>query len=176
MKLKTLACLLGLASAVSANANDHSLNLGDIAGAPTFPVFFTHDPGSFVDTFFFEIGTVSIGSLTVADFAVAGPGGSFVQNIDGGTLNVWFSEDTGTIGADDGETSILLGHGNYVSFQAPIGPGFYFLKVTGNANGALGGIYGGQAMAVPVPEADEYAMWLAGLGIMGAIVRRRKII
>jgi hypothetical protein len=43
-------------------------------------------------------------------------------------------------------------------------------------DGSLGGIYSGSisASAVsPIPEPESFAMLLAGLGLMGAVVRRR---
>jgi hypothetical protein len=33
----------------------------------------------------------------------------------------------------------------------------------------------GNVVYAPVPEADRYAMFLAGLGVMGAVARRRKV-
>jgi len=50
--------------------------------------------------------------------------------------------------------------------------GSYSLKLTGTTAGPFGvyGIYGNIA---PVPEPENYAMFLAGLGIVGAMVCRR---
>jgi len=45
-----------------------------------------------------------------------------------------------------------------------------FLTYTTN----LGSAGSGNIVYAPIPEADTYAMFLAGLGVMGAVARRRK--
>ena len=50
--------------------------------------------------------------------------------------------------------------------------GLHYLNVTGVTGGSEGGIYTG-AIAAAIPEPETYAMLLAGLGLMGAVVRRR---
>ncbi|MCL1824872.1 MAG: FxDxF family PEP-CTERM protein [Betaproteobacteria bacterium] len=55
----------------------------------------------------------------------------------------------------------------------------YTLVVSGTTTGYLGGMYTLSLSAAPalpaVPEPAEYAMLLAGLGLVGMVVRRRKI-
>jgi hypothetical protein len=46
-----------------------------------------------------------------------------------------------------------------------------YIQITGVTDGGNGGIYSGAIAAIPEPE--TYAMLLAGLGLMGAVVRRR---
>ena len=46
--------------------------------------------------------------------------------------------------------------------------------IVGNASNASLGITSHAFLLTPVPEAETYAMMLAGLGMIGAIVRRRK--
>jgi hypothetical protein len=56
--------------------------------------------------------------------------------------------------------------------------GDYTLQIIGNVSGPLNGSYAGVlniASALPVPETESYVMFLGGLGLMGAIARRRKI-
>lgn len=50
----------------------------------------------------------------------------------------------------------------------------YHLNVVGTASG-YGGGYAVSLMAAPVPEPGEWAMMLAGLGIVGIMARRRSI-
>lgn len=52
----------------------------------------------------------------------------------------------------------------------------YKFVLSGTVNGVVGGSYGGvlQATALPIPEADNYLLLLAGLGMVGMISRRRK--
>jgi hypothetical protein len=56
-------------------------------------------------------------------------------------------------------------------YGSPInGPAY--IQITGVTDGGNGGIYSG-AIAAAVPEPETYAMLLAGLGLMGAVVRGR---
>lgn len=50
----------------------------------------------------------------------------------------------------------------------------YKFVVSGNVTGTLGGSYGGALAAAPVPEAETWAMLLAGLGLVGFSVARRR--
>lgn len=54
--------------------------------------------------------------------------------------------------------------------------GDYYLKVIGTVNSSAAGSYSGNISlkALAVPEADTYAMLLAGLGMVGFVARRRK--
>ncbi|QDQ26683.1 PEP-CTERM sorting domain-containing protein [Chitinimonas arctica] len=56
-----------------------------------------------------------------------------------------------------------------------LGAGSHTLTLTGKGQGWVGGAYSMNMSAspVPVPEPESYAMLLAGLGVMGAIARRR---
>ena len=58
-----------------------------------------------------------------------------------------------------------------LAWDQPITGGAY-LSVNGVTSGSLGGIYSG-SIASAVPEPESFAMLLAGLGLMGAVVRRR---
>jgi hypothetical protein len=62
-----------------------------------------------------------------------------------------------------------------ISANLPSAYGYQFV-VTGNVTGTLGGSYGGAlaAVSVPVPEAKNYGMMLAGLGLIGFVVYRRR--
>jgi hypothetical protein len=60
-----------------------------------------------------------------------------------------------------------------ISANLPAATGYKFI-VLGNVTGTLGGSYGGALAAAPVPEAETYAMMLAGLGLVGFTVSRRR--
>ena len=66
---------------------------------------------------------------------------------------------------------------NEVHFSySPTAAGNYFLLISGVTTGSSGGAYSGSILvsAAPIPEPESYAMFLVGLGVMGAIVLRRK--
>lgn len=56
-----------------------------------------------------------------------------------------------------------------------LGAGTYYFEVKGVALNGTSGNYAGNVnlSLAPVPEPDSYAMLFAGLGLMGAIARRR---
>ncbi len=64
-------------------------------------------------------------------------------------------------------------------FGTYFGIGSYTLKIGGQATGTgLGGLipsgaYKVAAVTVPVPEAETWAMLLAGLGLVGMQIRRK---
>ncbi|NLZ43165.1 MAG: PEP-CTERM sorting domain-containing protein, partial [Comamonadaceae bacterium] len=55
-----------------------------------------------------------------------------------------------------------------------LNPGKYFYMVTGNGNGSLGGGYVITSTLAPVPEPENAAMLLAGLGMLGFLMSRRR--
>jgi hypothetical protein len=84
------------------------------------------------------------------------------------------------MGTGDPSTLTLLGtpltmSGGVVSGTFTFDPAVsqYTLLITGNATGT--GNYGFSLIAQAVPEPAEYAMLLAGLGLIGAVARRRKV-
>ncbi len=60
-----------------------------------------------------------------------------------------------------------------ISANLAAASGYQFI-VLGTTTGTLGGSYGGALAAVAVPEAETYAMMLAGLGLVGFLVSRRR--
>lgn len=85
-------------------------------------------------------------------------------------------------------SSIIENWGTTVNFSPSVGistvvlnpisllAGSYTLQVKGTVSGSSGGSYAGVLnIANPVPEAQSYAMLLAGLGLVGFISRRRRI-
>jgi hypothetical protein len=57
-----------------------------------------------------------------------------------------------------------------------IAAGAYFLQVQGSVVSNTSGSFGGNVNITPVPEPETYAMMLAGLGLLGFLVRRRKVV
>jgi hypothetical protein len=97
-------------------------------------------------------------------------------DISGGMVELF--QDAGTVGVKDG-ADVSLGSFSFDSTAithtySGLGFGNYFYEVTGNVTGTLAGSYLLFSSITPVPEADTYAMMLAGLGLMGFMVRRRR--
>lgn len=117
-----------------------------------FPITLSGDDGG---TFALELATVTLSS-TGADGAV------------GGGDDVMLKTSTFTdIGNDNGQISF--------SYDQPLEAAPYYLNITGVTSGTLGGAYSGSIEVSPVPEPESFAMLLAGLGLMGAVVRRRSM-
>ncbi len=152
MHMKPLAAATLLALSASAFAAGGSLGAIDdstvVIGNPavTAPFFF--------DTYTFTLADAS----TVF-------GGAFSFGIT--NFSAVLQDSTfATVGTDSN-----LGDG--FSFEG-LAAGSYALSFLGfsNAGGAYGGVV--SAVSTPVPEPETYAMLLAGLGMIGFMVRRRR--
>jgi hypothetical protein len=84
-----------------------------------------------------------------------------------GQISGWGNTATLIPGLVTTETVVL----NPVALLA----GSYTLQIKGTVTGTGGGSYAGVMNISPVPEADTYAMLLAGLGVVGFMSRRRRI-
>lgn len=72
-------------------------------------------------------------------------------------------------------TGIMDGSSSLLSFSGGSTPGKYSLNIAGfKLNSSLSASYAGNISISPVPEPETYAMLLAGLGMIGFSIRRRK--
>lgn len=168
-----IAMLAGASAGVHAHTGEHSLGSIDF-DVPTSFNNALSAPGAFNDIFSFTLPDSVSSGYTVQNFPLTIPdGGSFntmltslslVSNPDGILFN---QDDTvlRTVANSDGSESISL------AWDQPL-QGDAYLSIAGIANGSLGGAYNG-GIAAAIPEPETYAMLLAGLGLMGAVVRRR---
>ena len=63
--------------------------------------------------------------------------------------------------------------GSSLSEVFVVGGDPYYFSVTGDVTDAANGAYSFLAIAAPIPEPKTYAMWLAGLSVIGFLVVRR---
>ena len=171
MNLKNFAAslVLGLSVLASTQASaDASYNIGALDAAPystTNPYLNNASvaPGSFLDQYNFSLNnfnqvsnsvsqlTLSLGALNVLD----------ISNLRMRLFSV-----------SNGWQATVLGQGQ---ISTALANGSYFVKIDGIADGLAGGNYTFSAVANPVPEADTFAMMLAGLGMMGFVAARRTV-
>ncbi|SEP35797.1 FxDxF family PEP-CTERM protein [Nitrosovibrio sp. Nv6] len=132
----------------------------------------------FSDIFTFTVAEPNLGvSASVVDIPLSVSGFTFDTAL--ATMSLVYAGADNTIGGGDDtvlQSVVLPSPGNSednlnLTWETPIVSGMHYLNVTGVTGGTEGGIYAGAIAAVPEPE--TYAMLLAGLGLMGAVVRRR---
>jgi hypothetical protein len=128
--------------------------------------------GPFNDIFTFSLPANGGSGYSVTNFTLL-PGGfntmlatlSLISNPDG----ILYNADDMTLAS-----SVVPGGGS-LALVFPSSPaGFYYLNVTGIANGQLGGIYNGAISVAVVPEPETYALMLGGLGLIGFMAARRR--
>ena len=159
-------------SAIGASATTFELGLINVGIPKSLSAF---AGGSFVsgfsDTFNFTLGsgTNSSGYSVEAldfNFGFLNAKSSFTD------ISLYRAIDNTLVAGTGGSPSKSLSFGNVATPS-----GDYYLKVSGVIDsGGNGYFYTGSissSTVSPVPEPETYAMLLAGLGLMGAIARRR---
>ena len=163
MTLKTALAAVALASGM-ASAMATTFNIGSLPIAPAvYSNVQSVAPGAISDlySFLFPAGALS-GSGSAITIDVAS-----ILNIDSVQVSLLDAGLNPLAWGSMGDTSVL--------FNQPLTAGSsYSFRVTGNAFGSSGGTYAFLASAAPVPEPAAVALMLAGLGVVGSIVRRRR--
>lgn len=171
-KLKLLAAAILMASGASHAAPTVMGNWG-VHDDPVehASVLLGSSAGSFDHIFTFNL----LNRNDVVSIAVTNDFGKF--NINGAALQLW--EETSVDGNYTNDTSV----GSFAFDSSSVGldfgklgPGNYYYEITGTVLGSKGGSYTLDSYISPVPEPETYAMLLAGLGMIGFSVRRRRAV
>lgn len=177
LKLTAVAAMLAGASFA---ANATTTPLGTVAlGVPTTFSGVVQGSGTSInDLFTFDLaaGNTSSG-YSVVNIPLSFSGGEWNTALATLTLS---SNADGIVGnADDQMLASAIWSQSpnsndslALAYDQPI-TGHAYITITGVTDGGNGGIYSGAIAAAPIPEPETYAMLLAGLGLMGAVVRRR---
>ena len=152
-----LAGYIGSAAAVGPGP------LGTLTGAPVVIGNYISAGGLFSDLYTFTLDAPSSTIGTAISFNLNTPlypGPEFkIKN-----FMVALLDSTGTFTYDSDNKTVT----------ANLLPGDYQFIVSGKVTGKFGGVYGGVLAATPIPEAKNYTMILAGLGLVGFAVARRR--
>lgn len=161
----------------TASANATVTDLGNVN--PAIPTTFTGSvlsPGPFNDIFSFILPPNSGSGYSILNFPLSIPGAENFNTVIS-SISLYSNADGILFNGDDTNVaSFLVPGGNTIGFTGePSLGGSMYISISGIANGSLGGLYSGSISVSAIPEPETYAMLLAGLGIIGAIVRRRSL-
>jgi PEP-CTERM motif len=172
MKLQALVAAVGLITMASASANNEVLDFGNVGDSPGGTYFASgfieHDVGSFTDQLKFSVLS-PIYDLWNGKGNIADQPKADQSNIDGMTVGLFYD----ATGSGTYAPYADIGSGDYVSNGGPLQEGYYYFEVSGTATGPSPSSYTYSASVNAVPEPESYAMMLAGLGLLGAMARRR---
>lgn len=168
------AVAVAMLAGVSFGANATTTHLGPISEPTGIAGTVLGDGMSFSDIFSFTLPDWNVGaSVEVLNVPVTVGGNTSFDGI----LSALSLFSAGANGAVGGGDDMLLasstapgGESLTLDYNAALS-GASYITVTGVSNASGGAIYAGEIAAIPEPE--TYAMLLAGLGLMGAVVRRR---
>ena len=155
---KTLAAALIAFGLASGSASATTFNAGTLTTTPYTNAAMV-SPGTFTDIYTFAIGALptAVASTVSLDLGVPGTPFNFLH-ITGLTLSLYDS------------SNFFLGSAP-LNLTATLSPGNYEMRVSGLADGTSGGGYGFAIAAIPEP--GQWLMLLAGIAMLGVMVRRR---
>ncbi|MBI3156779.1 MAG: PEP-CTERM sorting domain-containing protein [Burkholderiales bacterium] len=167
-RIKALALAAVLAAGSSgAFALDNDLGPIDSSSAS----FSNTVGGGFTDTWTFSLSGLSYvaASLTNVESSLGSISTRGIAGLSAstGAFALTGSPITTTSGPITVTTQVLAG-------AAVLAAGNYTLTVSGTGITGASASYGGNIVATPVPEPGTYAMLVAGLGIVGLLVMRRR--
>ena len=181
IKSMFLAVILCIASASALADTITNLNITTLPTSLAYSNSFASATTgtTFYDAYYFSIPNGSVNSVTTSINldSILGLTDIRARLYAGNTNDTAFSlpsiiENWGTTVNFSPSVGITTAVLNPISLLA----GSYTLQVKGTVTGSSGGSYAGVLnIANPVPEAQSYAMLLAGLGLIGFMSRHRRV-
>lgn len=167
-----IGLVLAAASAFASAADfERSENINLVDGTADFGPAYSFGAGSqgktFSDLFYF-----SIPSLSSADSNISAIGFNDTTGIDFKHFELY--EKGSSVVAASGDLD--ADSGLWVLSGSNLSSGNYFFKIQGVITTVDAVSYSGNLTVSAVPEAETYAMLLAGLGLVGFVARRRKAV
>ncbi|CAM8664004.1 PEP-CTERM protein-sorting domain [Comamonadaceae bacterium] len=157
MKIKSILSAAALvAMSASSFAGTFTTSFDSEGFASIFKTYSKSTGGSFNDTWNFSGATA--GTYQV-EGSISGSGLSFTSISMDGTP--WTLVSNGSVT-------------NFAELVNYVGAAPLSMTIVGSKSATGSSFYSGGVTVTPVPEPETYAMLLAGLGVMGAIARRRK--
>ena len=149
-----LALGLQVAPALAATYNVGALSATPYVHSATLPT------GSFLDTYNFSVASPALVASSAVSLDLLW-GSLSLLHIGNLTLSLY----------DGGDNLLGSWSGSPVNLNSLLGVGSYHAEVSGQADGLSGGAYRFSIAAIPEP--GQWTLVLAGLGLLGAIARRR---
>ena len=184
---KFLALIAVAASALVPNAFA-ATSLGTLipGGSPATASFNSYhqaldpNPDSFVDVYTFAInpggalvGIAASSEIELGSVQLTGINAFKIELYDSSNVQIALSGAPVLSGPLPCGPGITCETQSVVLSVSPLASGNYRLEVSGDPVGS-GGSYGGSISVAAVPEAHEWAMMLAGLGMVGVMTSRRR--
>lgn len=167
MNLKSIAIAALLVSSAGVASAGNLLELGDITADGALFVSPSYAASEVIDdTWTFTLtGINDVSTLLSRNFSTPiGAISGFAATISGGSLAGFTS-----LQLDTNVTSQIL------SFGSVLGAGDYSVAISGLSQ-RRNTAYTLSVDVTPVPEPETYALMLAGLGVVGFLARRRKMV
>lgn len=163
-KIALAAALACIGSGAALAADQTYTELTPVMPSAPIAHNFSHvlETGSFFDTYNFTVGVSGVLSSSAVSINL-----SNLLGISGLVGTLWDNHHP------FGSVALGIINGDNTTYNFNVAAGDYHIDFVGSLTGTAGGSYLASVSVAAVPEPESYAMFLAGLGIMGAIARRR---